>query len=206
MTGTYTGLPRPIEHLTFSGWEEVSQNYSGFITYDYVSDWTATYFLVERLFLYKIHFDEATKQFSQVWRKDVSDPFPEFVDEDDPPRNDTPNNAFPVRKAIAGRYIFDLRPSSIEHSYTNIGLRLFVWTNGPTAPGDPMKILIDNSTRNNMGITEFYSMIADVDAEGREVVTIWHQPPEASFFDPRTLYLTVIIIKTYNCSYISSVI
>lgn len=187
ITGTYTGLPRPIETLTFSGWIEVPQNYAGFITYDYVSDWTAQYFTLPRLILYKIHFDEAAKTFTEIWRKDTTELLPALGY--DPPRAPIPEAFWAVSRAVAGRYIFDLRPAPQDYltSNTLYLLHLNVLENGSTAPGDPARVEIPNSLRDNLGLVEFYDMIADVDNLGREIVTVWHVPAESP-----TLYLTII--------------
>ncbi len=179
VAASYDSLPRPIEYLTFSGYQEVPQPYAGFKVVDYVIDYYWDYWAhtAAQLWLYKVKYDENAKTFSEVWSQDIS--------EWNPINGDNAQRPVPylTHTEISPRGIFVLNvffENPYPVSYANIfNVYLRVFLNGTSAPGSTplQRIALPNSRWNNGDygpLPTFEAPLIEIDPEGHENVIILH--------------------------------
>lgn len=179
VAATYSGLPRPIEFLTFDGWQEVDQPYAGFKVVDYTIDYTWSYTTSThcQTWIHKVNYDENLKTFTAVWAKDVSELVPE--DAFEPLHHAAHPALFRFYTQVSPRGVF-LLTSFFEDLATtpyinNTRVYLRVFPNGADVPSQLHRVEIPNSrVVNGVGAVSWQPHLVELDADGRERVTVVH--------------------------------
>lgn len=164
-------MARCAEFPTFLGFQCSPMPYMGYKVVDYTSGTKKQYASVRKLFLMKFHYQD--NEITETWRKDVTEYCTSIFGPSVPAMVDNlPNDHDLIAETIAvGRFIFLLRIGGrVDFEATTIPIQtknyLEAYENGESAP-------LTYVHRVDIGASSVLdSMTCDVDADGREHVTI----------------------------------
>lgn len=200
-SATYS-VVKGFEYPTFLGFQGSPMPYAGMKVVDYSPKWRKGLDVIHRQLLFKVNYNPETKQFTEIWRKDVTQyttpndsDWQEFV----VPLSQPKGGAREVRQV--GRFIF------VVHAFWSVApenptgfidcIMLEAYLNGPSAPGTPLRVEIPNSRRqgDDWNAGTFQRIEVDQDAVGREHVTIWHSRTTVNLPVVTEHYITTLHFK-----------